>query len=1100
MEFDFNYSEIYETLDKLEHSLLEYEKEIVKEAPDTTHIHIIFRHAHTLKGILGIIQKMNCSRLIHHVESAFDEIRHGRQSGNNQLIEKSLQAIDCIRQSIETDTDNNAVTQPLSEQFTNIFDTTEKANSNTDSFAEFPLTHKEQNQYADCKNEGYDIYVVEKLINNRIRREVYENLPIYEELRKIGVIISIYPTFEQVQQADDEAVLRILFASKEKHETLNFVIFDPIRKIFSSETFIVPVNRQMGIDPTHIQSLIYCKNFKQRWQISDVFAQLGNCHTANSVTELVEAITTAIDENRKYDFLYIDSEILPQIKNTILRLRCHEMKRQVLGFNSCKIITRVNNLHNHFANQQHLEGYIYTTKEINKQNLPNLLNCLYSMKKNILTGQKTVYEIFEMYFHSKERSCKTEEVSTIVKQYAEKLNVLLLKLEAENTHKLLLNKIFQTIGNLLVTLLHCSKSMVCNLLAYTLFLIETELEQDEISDQSIDILYSVIELLSEFTFTPSEEYDDKIIEVMQLIIAQLPTDEEDNDVVVFDSDYNLNEIELEDGIVIFADSFQELSTETNTEKPLPTPTINDAKEQAFVEQITQYMFMLDESVKKYPENSDLKPLIKRALNGLIKACKYKNEKKILQFASQALELLEENKEMEAIIAQLQNAIQNYDPASAQVEIETAPQPLESAAKLIEIEKKDDKEHQTASAESKTFRINEQKVDNFYNLVSELLIARNTYDFLINEHIGKERLNSLFKPLTDNLHLLSRLTYDLQAEVLQLRLIPINQVFKKFSRLIYDISKQTNKKIEMTVNDDDIEIDKKVADMLSDPLLHLIRNACDHGIESADQRIKAGKTESGNINISTSKTGSNLLIRITDDGRGINKEAIWEKARKMNYDLSGYTDDNILNIIFMPGFSTAKIISDISGRGVGMDVVKTTIDKLNGKISVETQLNVGTEIRMLIPVSIGISKVLLVEAGQNQYAIPFEAIVENVRINANLIKQMHQRAAFHYRQEMIVALPLSHLIERKFKFNAKSLDPNSEVSMVLLKTRLGKIAVMVDKLKNNLDLAVKPLPDAMKNVEIFSGVSILGNGKVVLVLNPEALVVQKEAEHLPSTNY
>ncbi len=398
---------------------------------------------------------------------------------------------------------------------------------------------------------------------------------------------------------------------------------------------------------------------------------------------------------------------------------------------------------------------------------------------------------------------------------------------------------------------------------------------------------------------------------------------------------------------------------------------------------------------------------------------------------------------------------------------------------------------------KTMRVDEHKVESFSNLVGEMLIARNTYAYLLSRLASAQNQNEtteIVKDLKENLHLFARLTNDVQHGVISLRMIPIRGIFQKFSRVVRDISRKQNKMIHIMTDGEDIEIDKKVADVLSDPLVHLIRNSCDHGIETPVERKKAGKTEKGTILLKASREGSNIVIRINDDGKGINKAKLLEKAQKLGLNFTSVNDPGLMDIIFMPGLSTAEQITDVSGRGVGMDVVKTTIHSLGGTVSVMSEQGEGTQITLTIPTSMGIDTVLFVEAGGNSYAIPINYIMETLKVQPDKFIRAGEQLMFYYRGEVISVHFLDELLNFDDISNSDSKEllhnrrdmGKDDISMVIIKTSRDKYGVIIDRFDKNMEIAVKPLPSMLSGLDVISGISILGDGKVLLVINPEQL--------------
>jgi two-component system chemotaxis sensor kinase CheA len=315
------------------------------------------------------------------------------------------------------------------------------------------------------------------------------------------------------------------------------------------------------------------------------------------------------------------------------------------------------------------------------------------------------------------------------------------------------------------------------------------------------------------------------------------------------------------------------------------------------------------------------------------------------------------------------------------------------------------------------------------------------------------------------------------------MIPIKQIFHKFPRVVRDVSRKQNKQIDLRIIGDETEIDKKVADLLSDPMVHLVRNSCDHGIETSEERDSSGKTAVGTIILKAYQEGSFVYIEVIDDGRGINTEKVLKKAISNglvheDHDLS---EKEIMQLILEPGFSTADKVTDISGRGVGMDVVKTSVMNLGGVVDIQSKMGEGSRIVLKIPVTIGVSTALLVKLNSVIYAIPIENVAETIKVDQSRIKDLHYGFGIHYRGMVLPLYKLAELLEEDVK------DLEEEVSIVITNTDLGKVGIVVDELINRIDIAIKPVPEYFSHLAYVGGITILGDGQAVLVLNTNKLI-------------
>lgn len=399
----------------------------------------------------------------------------------------------------------------------------------------------------------------------------------------------------------------------------------------------------------------------------------------------------------------------------------------------------------------------------------------------------------------------------------------------------------------------------------------------------------------------------------------------------------------------------------------------------------------------------------------------------------------------------------------------AEKPGEDAADLISKEKM-----------SQSMKVDQEKIDKFTNTIGELVVAKNAYEYMVHKLIREYDLpTSLIKDFKDNSNLISRISQDLQRDILSLRMVPIKQIFNKFPRVVRDISRKQNKQIELRIIGEDTEIDKKIADILSDPLVHLVRNACDHGLESGEERERSGKVSTGNLILKAYNEGSFVYVEVIDDGRGINSEKVFQKAvsKGMAAADAVLSEKEIIQFILEPGFSTAEKVTDISGRGVGMDVVRSSITSVGGFIDVSSSMGEGSRITMKIPVTIGMSTSLLVKMGGNEfYAFPIENVAETIKVEKDQVKDLHFGKGIYYRGNV---LPLFHLSKL---LGGEERELADEVNIVITATDAGKTGVIVEELLNRVDIAIKPVPEYFAHLNYIGGVTILGDGQAVLVLN------------------
>ena len=407
--------------------------------------------------------------------------------------------------------------------------------------------------------------------------------------------------------------------------------------------------------------------------------------------------------------------------------------------------------------------------------------------------------------------------------------------------------------------------------------------------------------------------------------------------------------------------------------------------------------------------------------------------------------------------------------------------------------KQDKQPKPAE-EDATIRVETKRLDSVMNLVGELVLGRNRLIKIGTQLEQQHESDPQVRVLSETLAQLNLVTTDLQLAVMKTRMLPIKKVFAKLPRMVRDLSQKLNKQVHLEMRGEETELDKSVADEIGDPLVHLVRNAIDHGIETPAERQAKGKAGEGQLTIAASQEGNSIVIRINDDGRGIQVEKIKEKALAKGLiseaELSTMEHREILNLIFLPGFSTAEKVTDVSGRGVGMDVVRTNIRKINGSVDLESEPGKGSQIIIKLPLTIAIIQALMVEVERSIFAIPLSTVIEAVRISRSEIKTINGREVLHLRDRV---LPLIRLAQ---EFDIPT-DSNRERFYVVV-AALGdrRVGVVVDELRSQEEVVIKSIWDYLETVKGVSGATITGEGKVVLILDTSELVQNAQAWHNP----
>ena len=378
---------------------------------------------------------------------------------------------------------------------------------------------------------------------------------------------------------------------------------------------------------------------------------------------------------------------------------------------------------------------------------------------------------------------------------------------------------------------------------------------------------------------------------------------------------------------------------------------------------------------------------------------------------------------------------------------------------------------------KTVRVDIDRLDNLMNLVSELIIIKTRMDDL-SESSNKENM-------IEAIEYLERITTSLHDAVMKVRMVPIERVFNRFPRMVRDLSKELNKEIKLQMLGEETEVDRTVIDEIGDPLIHIIRNSIDHGIEMPEDRIKLGKSKEGTVILKAYPDGNNVVIEVIDDGKGIDSNKIKDKAIQKGIitEQEGdmLSEDEILALLFAPGFSTSDKVSDISGRGVGLDVVKNKIESINGSVEIDTKINVGTKFIIRIPLTLAIIQALLVQLSAEIYAIPLSSITEITDINKEDIRNIQGQEIMLYRGKTIPVVRLNQILNIDFK---KDID---EYVVVVVHKGEKQAGLLVDSLIGQQEIVIKPMGKYLSNIKYISGATILGNGSISLILDTNSLI-------------
>lgn len=408
--------------------------------------------------------------------------------------------------------------------------------------------------------------------------------------------------------------------------------------------------------------------------------------------------------------------------------------------------------------------------------------------------------------------------------------------------------------------------------------------------------------------------------------------------------------------------------------------------------------------------------------------------------------------------------------------------------------------QKRSSIHQTIRVDIERLDSLLNLVGELVINRtrisdiaNTLERLMSDKVNKVGASSgivapLAKDLADSAALLARTTNEIQESIMKVRMVPIGQVFDRFPRLVRDVAKARGKEVQLVISGAETDLDKTIVDEVGEPLMHLLRNNVDHGIEAPDERESLGKNRVGTISLNAYHEGNQIIIEVSDDGGGINLEKV--RARGIKQGLISaddrLSDREVIELIFTPGFSTADVVSDVSGRGVGMDVVKRNISRLKGVFDVDTVPGQGTRFTIKLPLTLAIIQALLVRVGEELYSIPLDSVIESQRVEMPDVRTVHGNEVITLRGQVVPLLRIAEFFEL-----GGERDP-VKVMIVIVGLQGRQVGLVVDQFEGEQEIVIKPLSDVVGRIAGISGATILGNGSISLIIDVHSLVSEAYA--------
>jgi len=394
---------------------------------------------------------------------------------------------------------------------------------------------------------------------------------------------------------------------------------------------------------------------------------------------------------------------------------------------------------------------------------------------------------------------------------------------------------------------------------------------------------------------------------------------------------------------------------------------------------------------------------------------------------------------------------------------------------------------TAQSTSVKLRVDAERIDTVLNLVGELVIGKSMLMQNISEFDKRFKKDPLRTKFADALAFQARVLNDLQKSVMKIRMVPVEQLFRRFPRIVRDVARTCGKNVVLQVSGEETDLDKSILDTLAEPLSHLVRNSADHGIETPEQRVALGKAPQGTIRLNAFHQGNQIVIQCSDDGAGIDRYKLVSKAVEKGIithdEAERISDNEALHLIFHPGLSTADEVTAISGRGVGMDIVKSVIEQLKGTISIDSKPGAGTTFLLKVPLTLAIIKALMFRVSDRLYAVPLASVLEIARASASDVHRVDQHEVMQLRDQVLTLIRMGQLVHRG------PLRVNNKIFVVVVTIAERKFGLIVDRLVGEEELVIKALDDHIAATEFVSGASILGDGSVVLILNLAAVVAR-----------
>ncbi|MES2259969.1 MAG: chemotaxis protein CheA [Pseudomonadota bacterium] len=389
---------------------------------------------------------------------------------------------------------------------------------------------------------------------------------------------------------------------------------------------------------------------------------------------------------------------------------------------------------------------------------------------------------------------------------------------------------------------------------------------------------------------------------------------------------------------------------------------------------------------------------------------------------------------------------------------------------------------------RTLKVDQDKIDRLMSLIGEMVVAKNGMPYLAARAESVFGMPELARDIKGQYGVINRIAEEMQDAIMQVRMMPVSFVFQRFPRLVRDLSRKLDKNVTLVLEGEDTEADKNIIEALADPLIHIVRNSLDHGLETAPQRLAAGKPAAGRLLIRASQEADRVVIEISDDGRGIDPQLIRRKAcEKGLIDAQAardMSDRDALDLVFKAGFSSVDVVSDLSGRGVGMDVVRTAVEKVHGSVRLDSTVGRGTTLRLSLPLSMAVSSVIVIGTDGQTFGVPMDSVVETVRVRRSALRGIKDQQAVVLRERIV---PLRRLNDLLALDAPQRSNDNDELAVLVLRVRGAHVGIVVDDFREVLDIILKPMTGIMGKLPGYAGTALLGDGSVLMILNPKELL-------------